>query len=129
MGETFGIGCPHGPQPRLTDETIRAGTTPQALAGLRPAFADEGYAARFPEIDWCITPGNSSPLTDGASAALIMSADKASYLGLTPRARPHSFAVVGSDPLLMLTGPKSVEYCGFSTTNRPIPFHSNSSGA
>ncbi|MEO6827399.1 MAG: thiolase family protein, partial [Microbacteriaceae bacterium] len=53
---------------------------------------------------WQITPGNSSPLTDGASAALIMSAERAASLGLTPRARFHSFAVTGSDPLLMLTG-------------------------
>ena len=61
--------------------------------------------ARFPDIDWKITPGSSSPLTDAASAALIMSEEKAVQLGLTPRARFHSFAVVGDDPLLMLTGP------------------------
>ncbi|MGO1548100.1 thiolase family protein, partial [Microbacterium gubbeenense] len=57
-----------------------------------------------PEISWSITPGNSSPLTDGASAALIMSEERAGSLGLRPRARFHSFAVTGSDPLLMLTG-------------------------
>jgi thiolase-like protein len=61
-------------------------------------------AQRFPEIDWRITAGNSSPLTDGASAVLIMSEAKASELGLQPKARFHSFAVAGSDPLLMLTG-------------------------
>jgi acetyl-CoA acyltransferase len=61
-------------------------------------------AARFPEIDWMITPGNSSPLTDGASAVLIMSETKATALGLQPKARFHTFAVTGSDPLLMLTG-------------------------
>ncbi len=86
------------------DETIRAGTTPESLAGLKPAFYSETLADRFPELDWRITAGNSSPLTDGASAALIMSAEKAAALGLTPRARFHSFAVTGSDPLLMLTG-------------------------
>jgi len=87
------------------DETIRAGTTVEGLAGLHPAFRTDALAARFPELQWRITPGNSSPLTDAASAALIMSADRAAQLGLTPRARFHSFAVVGDDPLLMLTGP------------------------
>ena len=87
------------------DETVRAGTTVEALAGLSPAFRTEAYAARFPDVEWKITPGNSSPLTDGASAALIMSEQKAAALGLTPRARFHSFAVVGDDPLMMLTGP------------------------
>ncbi|MCW2846994.1 MAG: acetyl-CoA acetyltransferase [Marmoricola sp.] len=86
------------------DETVRAGTTQEGLAGLRPAFYSEDMAARFPEIDWMVSPGNSSPLTDGASAALIMSAERAAALGLTPRARFRSFAVTGSDPFLMLTG-------------------------
>ncbi|MFE3727066.1 thiolase family protein, partial [Nocardia sp. NPDC059154] len=85
------------------DETIRPATTVGGLAGLRPAFANDGYKTRFPEIEWSITPGNSSPLTDGASAALIMSEEKADQLGLRPRARFHSFAVTGDDPLLMLT--------------------------
>ncbi|MFI7670276.1 thiolase family protein [Nocardia sp. NPDC049526] len=85
------------------DETIRPSTTAEALAGLRPAFTDDEFKARFPEIEWSITPGNSSPLTDGASAALIMSEEKANALGLRPRARFHSFAVTGDDPLLMLT--------------------------
>ncbi|MEV0298506.1 thiolase family protein [Nocardia sp. NPDC050710] len=85
------------------DETIRATTTQEGLAGLRPAFAAAELEARFPEIEWSITPGNSSPLTDGASAALIMSEGKANQLGLRPRARFHSFAVTGDDPLLMLT--------------------------
>ncbi|MGY2006284.1 thiolase family protein [Nocardia gipuzkoensis] len=85
------------------DETIRPATTGESLAKLRPAFADDQYTARFPEIEWSITPGNSSPLTDGASAALIMSEAAAAKLGLRPRARFHSFAVVGDDPLLMLT--------------------------
>ena len=87
------------------DETVRPGTSVEGLAGLAPAFRTDALAARFPELDWGITPGNSSPLTDGASAVLIMSEEKANELGLTPRARFHSFAVVGDDPLLMLTGP------------------------
>ncbi|WP_327097580.1 thiolase family protein [Nocardia vinacea] len=87
------------------DETVRAGTTPESLSTLRPVFESDETTARFPDIKWSITAGNSSPLTDGATAALIMSEEKALALGLTPRARFHSFAVVGSDPLLMLTGP------------------------
>ncbi|MFB7873936.1 thiolase family protein [Nocardia sp. NPDC056064] len=85
------------------DETIRTGTTVEGLAGLRPAFTDPAALERFPEIGWSVTAGNSSPLTDGASAALIMSEAMASKLGLTPRARFHSFAVTGDDPTLMLT--------------------------
>jgi acetyl-CoA acyltransferase len=86
------------------DETIRASTTAESLGALKPAFYDEALGARFPEIRWNITPGNSSPLTDGASAVLIMSEERAALLGLTPRARFTSFAVVGSDPIEMLTG-------------------------
>lgn len=88
----------------LVDETIRESTTVESLAGLRPAFADDAMAERFPQIDWRVTPGNSSPLTDGASAVLIMSEERAALLGLTPRARFRSFAVTGSDPIEMLTG-------------------------
>jgi acetyl-CoA acyltransferase len=89
----------------VADETVRASTTKEGLGGLPAVFRTDEFSARYPEIDWVITPGNSSPLTDGASAALIMSEDKAAELGLTPRARLHSFAVVGSDPEIMLTGP------------------------
>ena len=89
---------------RLADETVRPGTSLESLAGLNPAFRTDALAERFPEVAWSITPGNSSPLTDGASAALIMSADAAEKLGLEPRARFRAFSVVGSDPLYMLTG-------------------------
>ncbi len=88
----------------LVDETIRPGTTVGSLGALDPAFRTDALAERFPELEWRITAGNSSPLTDGASAALIMSADAAEQLGLEPRARFRAFSVVGSDPLLMLTG-------------------------
>ena len=87
------------------DETVREGTTVHALAGLSPAFRTDELAARFPRVEWRITAGSSSPLTDAASAVLIMAEETAAALGLTPRARFHSFAVVGDDPLLMLTGP------------------------
>ncbi|MGW7006359.1 thiolase family protein [Streptomyces sp. NPDC054933] len=86
------------------DESVRPGTTPDVLAGLRPAFADPVFAERFPQIDWSVTAGNSSPVNDGASAVLITSSQTAARLGLRPMARLHSFAVTGSDPLLMLTG-------------------------
>ncbi|MFB6838666.1 thiolase family protein [Streptomyces sp. NPDC056361] len=86
------------------DESVRPATTPGVLAGLRPAFEDPGFAARFPQIDWSVTAGNSSPTNDGASAVLVMAADTARSLGLRPLARLHGFAVTGSDPLLMLTG-------------------------
>jgi acetyl-CoA acyltransferase len=87
-----------------SDETVRPGTTVESLAGLKPAFRDDATAARFPQIDWRITAGNSSPLTDGASAVLIMSEERALQLGLRPRARFHSSSVVGSDPVEMLMG-------------------------
>ena len=89
----------------LADETVRAGTTAEKLAGLPASFRTDELTDRFPEIDWRITPGNSSPLTDGASAALLMSAERADALGLRPRARFRAFDVIGDDPMLMLTGP------------------------
>ncbi|WP_433059061.1 thiolase family protein [Dactylosporangium sp. CS-033363] len=87
------------------DETIRPATTAESLAGLRSAFDAPEMRERFPDLDWRITAGNSSPLTDGASAALIMGEDVAERLGLRPRARFHAFAVAGDDPMLMLTAP------------------------
>jgi acetyl-CoA acyltransferase len=87
-----------------TDETIRPGTTADVLAGLRPAFRSDDWAAAYPELDWRVTAGNSSPVNDGAAAVLVTSEDAARRLGLRPRARVHSFAVVGDDPVLMLTG-------------------------
>jgi acetyl-CoA acyltransferase len=77
------------------DEGVRPNTTIEALAGLKPAFKEGGK----------VTAGNSSQITDGASAVLIMSEEKASELGLTPRARFHSFSLAGVDPITMLTGP------------------------
>ncbi|MEU3919221.1 thiolase family protein [Streptomyces sp. NPDC029004] len=85
------------------DESVRPETSAQALGGLKPAYYDPAMERRFPEIGWQITAGNSSPVNDGAAALLIMGADVAERLGLRPRARFHSFAVVGDDPLLMLT--------------------------
>ncbi|NOQ99175.1 thiolase family protein [Mycolicibacterium fortuitum] len=87
-----------------TDEIIRPGTTVETLSGLKPAFYNEAYAARFPQINWEITPGNSSPLSDGSAAVMITSGATAKKLGLKPLARIHTTTVVGSDPLYMLTG-------------------------
>jgi acetyl-CoA acyltransferase len=87
------------------DETIRPNTTPEGLSGLKPAFYDAELAHRFPEIGWHITAGNSSQLTDGASAVLIVSEARAAQLGLPGRARVHASYVCGDDPVMMLTGP------------------------
>jgi acetyl-CoA acetyltransferase family protein len=85
-----------------TDEGIRD-TSLEKLATLKPAFYDENMAARFPEIGWVVTAGNSSQITDGATALLITTPEKARELGLKPRARFHTFALAAADPILMLT--------------------------
>lgn len=86
------------------DETIRPETTAETLAGLRLAFQDEYWVSRYPELDWRVTAGNSSPVNDGSAALLVASEEATARLGLTPRARVHSFAVAGDDPIFMLTG-------------------------
>ncbi len=78
-----------------TDEGIRPDSTVETLGNLKPAFKENGK----------VTAGNSSQITDGASAVLIMSEEKANALGLRPRARFHAFALAGVDPVTMLTGP------------------------
>ncbi len=84
------------------DEGLRH-TTLEGLAALRPAFVDERMEQRFPQIEWSITAGTSSQLTDGAAALLIASEERAAQLGLRPRARVHTTAVEADDPLFMLT--------------------------
>jgi acetyl-CoA C-acetyltransferase/acetyl-CoA acyltransferase len=88
-----------------SDETIRPGTTPERLAALDPAFGTEAMRARFSDLDWKVTAGSSSQITDGAAALLLMSEERAGQLGLRARARVVASAVCGDDPLLMLTGP------------------------
>jgi acetyl-CoA acyltransferase len=78
-----------------SDGGIRPDTTAEVLANLKPAFKPDGK----------VTAGNSSQISDGAAAVLIMSEEKASALGLTPRARFHAFSLAGVDPVTMLTGP------------------------
>ena len=77
------------------DEGIRVDTSMEKLGSLQPAFKPDGV----------ITAGNSSQISDGAAALLIMSEDKASELGLTPMARFTHFSLAGVDPVMMLTGP------------------------
>jgi acetyl-CoA acyltransferase len=79
----------------VSDQGIRPDTTLEALAALKPAFKPDGR----------VTAGNSSQISDGAAAVLLMAAEKASELGLTPRARIVDQTTVGVDPVMMLTGP------------------------
>ena len=79
----------------VADEGIRPDSSVATLANLKPAF----------KVDGKVTAGNSSQITDGASAVLIMSEERAKELGYTPRAKFHSFALAGVDPVTMLTGP------------------------
>ncbi|MBV9544705.1 MAG: thiolase family protein, partial [Chloroflexi bacterium] len=93
-----------------TDQGIRPDTSMEKLATLKPAF--EGLEL--------LTAGNSSQISDGASALLVASREKAEELGLKPRARFVQFSQVGSDPVMMLTGPipatrKVLQRAGLST--------------
>lgn len=96
--EVLPIKAPPGPDGEETilrkDETIRPETSMEALEALKTVFGTK-----------VITAGNSSPISDGASAVLLMSASKAKELGVKPRARILATAVAGADPVLMLTGP------------------------
>jgi acetyl-CoA acyltransferase len=85
------------------DEGIRPGSTVEVLGGLKPAYFDPALAERFPEITWDITAGNASQVNDGSAALLLATSEAAAELGLRPRARVHTVAVSGDDPLMMLT--------------------------
>ena len=78
-----------------TDQGIRPGTDLDTLAGLKPAFKEDGK----------VTAGNSSQISDGAAAVLLMTREKADELGLKPRAKIVDQTTVGVDPVMMLTGP------------------------
>src|SRR6201999_1067733 len=78
----------------MTAQGLRE-TTLEGLAGLRPAFKEDGK----------ITAGNSSQVSDGAAAVLLMTREKADELGLKARARIFDITTVGVDPVIMLTGP------------------------
>src|SRR3712207_3711774 len=79
----------------VTDQGIRPETTIEKLSELKPAFKEDGR----------ITAGNSSQISDGAAAVLLMTREKAEALGLEPRARIMDQTTVGVDPVMMLTGP------------------------
>ncbi|MDQ0200549.1 thiolase family protein [Neobacillus ginsengisoli] len=104
------VTLPDGTTAVIKDDSgPRQGTSQEALAGLRTSFAEDGV----------IHAGNSSQISDGAAAVLLMSREKAEELGLKPRFRVHTRAVVGSDPTLMLTGPipatqKALEKAGLA---------------
>src|SRR5210317_384092 len=115
------------------DETVRGDASMESLAGLNPAFATMGDQAgfddvaiqKYPEveaIDHVHTAGNSSGIVDGAAAVLVGSAKAGERMGLKPRARIRSFASIGSEPTIMLTGPapateKVLKRAGMSTSD------------
>jgi len=78
-----------------TDQGPRRGSTLESVGALRPPFKEDGK----------VTAANSNEISDGASGVLIMSREKADELRMKPRARFHSFAVAGTDPVTMLKGP------------------------
>ncbi|BBX30818.1 acetyl-CoA acetyltransferase [Mycolicibacterium mageritense DSM 44476 = CIP 104973] len=86
---------PDDGDPVVDDEGVRRGTTVEKLAGLKPAFTEDGV----------IHAGNSSQISDGAAALLVMTAENAVAMGLSPIVRYRAGAVTGADPVLMLTGP------------------------
>lgn len=86
------------------DDGIRRDTSLEKLAALKPAYEDDTVSKHFPEINWRITAGNASQVTDGAAAALVMEESVAEKLDCAPLARITYFAVVGDDPIMMLTG-------------------------
>jgi acetyl-CoA acyltransferase len=91
----YEVSTDDGKHKMTADEGIRPDSTVETLAKLKPAFKEDGV----------ITAGNSSQISDGAAAVMIMSEEKAAELGLKPRARFHAFALAGVDPVFMLTGP------------------------
>jgi acetyl-CoA acyltransferase len=95
-GQIAAVTAPDGTKVE-TDEGVRRGSTIEALGALKPAFKKDGTGT--------ITAGNSSQISDGAAALLIMTSEKAAELGLTPIARIHTAVVTGDDPIIMLTAP------------------------
>jgi acetyl-CoA acetyltransferase family protein len=88
------------------DEGIRFELNREKMGQLPPAFQNPAFEEMFPgQLKWTVTAGNSSQISDGASAVLISSREKAEELGLKPRARFLSFALAGDSPILMLTAP------------------------
>ncbi|MGW4338566.1 thiolase family protein [Rhodococcus koreensis] len=101
--EMVSVSTPDGAV--VVDETIRPGTTASKLGGLRTVFDTDEMRERFPELEWMVTAGSSSQITDGAAALLITNEETAARLGLRPLAAVCATAVVGDDPEMMLTAP------------------------
>jgi acetyl-CoA acyltransferase len=93
-GQIAAVTTPDGTKAEV-DEGVRRGSTLAKLAELKPAFKPDGT----------ITAANSSQISDGAAALLIMTSEKAAELGLAPIARIHTAVVIGDDPVIMLTAP------------------------
>jgi acetyl-CoA acyltransferase len=89
------VGADGSEQLFAADEGVRRGSTMETLGALKRAFTEDGV----------VTAGNSSQISDGAAALLVMTSEKARELGLTPIARFHTFALAGVDPVTILTGP------------------------
>ena len=94
------------------DEFIKPGTTAESIAGMKPAFKKDGT----------VTAANASGINDGGAALVVMSAEHASEMGLTPLARIHAFASAGVDPAVMGIGPvpasrKCLELAGWQATD------------
>ncbi|MDB5577014.1 MAG: acetyl-CoA acetyltransferase [Bradyrhizobium sp.] len=86
------------------DEGLRRDTSLERLSALKAAFKTDEAAIRYPDLQWVVTAGSSSQVSDGAAAVLLMEESVAMRLGLTPRAAVTHFSVVGDDPILMLMG-------------------------
>ena len=101
------VAGPEGEQTLLDfDEGIRLEPDREKMATLPPAFLNPAFEQMFPgELNWTVTAGNSSQISDGASAVLVASRERAEELGLIPRARFLSFSLAGDSPILMLTAP------------------------
>jgi acetyl-CoA acyltransferase len=88
------------------DEGIRMEPDRERMRTLQPAFQSPNFEEMFPgQLNWTVTAGNSSQISDGAAAVIIASREKADELGLTARARFVSFSLAGDSPILMLTAP------------------------
>ena len=102
------------------DEGIRMEPDREKMSTLQPAFQNEMFEQMFPgQLNWTVTAGNSSQISDGASAVIVASREKADEMGLTPRARFLSFSLAGDSPILMLTAPipatrRALERAGLS---------------
>jgi acetyl-CoA acetyltransferase family protein len=109
-----------GVEPLERDEGVRLEPDRERMRTLEPAFKADMFDEMFPgKIGWTVTAANASQISDGASAMLVASRERAESLGVRPRARVVSVAVVGDDPIFMLTGPipatrKALERAGLS---------------